>query len=569
MSTSCAAIRTPIPRWVPPLLLGLAGLPYLVGLGRSSLWDANESFYAETPREMLEAGDYLAPRFNYQVRAQKPPLVYWAVLGSYRLLGVSELGVRVPGALAALGTLAFTFGIARTLGSPLSGLVAVALVATTPRVFVLARRLPIDILLLLWLTGSAYCLARIARGRSGPGTRLLLYTLLALGFLTKGPVAWLIPGAAYVGYGLLSGRFRPRELRPLQGAAVVALLVLPWYVLIYRAHGWTYIADFFLRDNLGRFAAESFGPARGPLYYLPTYLADFFPWSVLSIPALYAVWSDRRRLRDQPALLLPLVWCAVVFAVFSLARNKQEYYIAPLYPMMAALLAIAFERALVGEPGAAPRSDPWAWSLFAVSLVLFGIGMCAFVVLRALVPDLPMVLQVLPWAGLAAASAAVAGCVVRRRLAGAALVLGSACWLMFVLVAGVYLRAVEPYRPVKEMCRSIEALAAPRDEVGYYRATLPSMAFYLRRPIFEEFDADAMVRRFGAGARVYCILTEADYNYFVGSRDLILYVLDRRVRLLTQLRALVDRESWAGQELVLVCNRPMNESGAREGREIP
>jgi hypothetical protein len=36
-------------------------LPYCINLGQPSLWDADETFYAETLREMLETGDCIAP----------------------------------------------------------------------------------------------------------------------------------------------------------------------------------------------------------------------------------------------------------------------------------------------------------------------------------------------------------------------------------------------------------------------------------------------------------------------------------------------------------------------------
>jgi hypothetical protein len=51
----------------------------------SSIWDANEAFYAQTPREMLDAHDYVTPSFNFQLRMNKPVLSYWEVAASYRL----------------------------------------------------------------------------------------------------------------------------------------------------------------------------------------------------------------------------------------------------------------------------------------------------------------------------------------------------------------------------------------------------------------------------------------------------------------------------------------------------
>jgi len=40
-------------------VFAVVALPYFTNLGASSLWDSNEAFYAETPREMIESGKYL------------------------------------------------------------------------------------------------------------------------------------------------------------------------------------------------------------------------------------------------------------------------------------------------------------------------------------------------------------------------------------------------------------------------------------------------------------------------------------------------------------------------------
>jgi hypothetical protein len=71
-------------RWILIALLAGACAVYFVALGNSAIWDANEAFYVETPREMLEAHDFLNPTFNYLPRFNKPVLSYWIVAGSTR-----------------------------------------------------------------------------------------------------------------------------------------------------------------------------------------------------------------------------------------------------------------------------------------------------------------------------------------------------------------------------------------------------------------------------------------------------------------------------------------------------
>src|ERR671913_2597174 len=92
----------------------VAGLAlFFVDLGGSAIWDANEAFYVETPREMIERGDYVFPTFNYEPRVNKPVLSYWIVVGFYKLFGVSVAVQRIPIAIGGLLLVAIAFVLGR------------------------------------------------------------------------------------------------------------------------------------------------------------------------------------------------------------------------------------------------------------------------------------------------------------------------------------------------------------------------------------------------------------------------------------------------------------------------
>src|SRR5690349_13333940 len=105
-------------------ILCLAAIPYFTRLGASSLWDANEAFYAETPREMIASGDLVSPSFNYQPRFNKPPLCYWVVAAFYKIFGVSATWERLAMALAAMAMIWAAFTLGRLLYSTEAGLYA-------------------------------------------------------------------------------------------------------------------------------------------------------------------------------------------------------------------------------------------------------------------------------------------------------------------------------------------------------------------------------------------------------------------------------------------------------------
>ena len=74
--------------------------------------------------------------------------------------------------------------------------------------------------------------------------------------------------------------------------------------------------------------------------------------------------------------------------------------------------------------------------------------------------------------------------------------------------------------PRQEYCAGmIETQLDADAEAGYFRTALPSMAFYLRRPIFEENSLGSMRRRFRSGKRVFCILSRKAYDSFAADNE--------------------------------------------------
>src|SRR5881396_4087942 len=63
-------------------------------LGASSVWDPDEAHYAETTRELLASGDWLAPYYNDQPFFDKPILFHWLQAIPMAVAGTPALGAR-------------------------------------------------------------------------------------------------------------------------------------------------------------------------------------------------------------------------------------------------------------------------------------------------------------------------------------------------------------------------------------------------------------------------------------------------------------------------------------------
>ena len=79
------------------------------------LQEPEESRYAEIPRQMLATGSFAVPVLHSQPYYDKPPLLYWLVMASYRTFGVHDWAARLVMSFAGLGTVLVTYFWAREL----------------------------------------------------------------------------------------------------------------------------------------------------------------------------------------------------------------------------------------------------------------------------------------------------------------------------------------------------------------------------------------------------------------------------------------------------------------------
>jgi 4-amino-4-deoxy-L-arabinose transferase-like glycosyltransferase len=95
------------------------------------LFDKDEPRFSEAGREMLVSHDYLVPRFNGVYRPDKPPLLYWEMQASYALVGVNELGARLPSMVCGIGSLLVIYWMTGRRFGRLTGILAALILAST------------------------------------------------------------------------------------------------------------------------------------------------------------------------------------------------------------------------------------------------------------------------------------------------------------------------------------------------------------------------------------------------------------------------------------------------------
>lgn len=348
-------------------MLLLTGALLLPGLGAAPLERA-EIYFMDGARSMVERGDFVVPFFQGRPFFDKPILTYGLMASVFEALGPSAFAARLVPALAALLVVLSTVLLGRRLFGERTGLVAGVVLTTTLAFVAFGRTAMSDMLLTLWTTVAVLLAAWVLRWPSDAASRapaaavIATLAVLGLGFATKGPVALLMAGIPIV----LMWWPRRRELPAPVGTLVLAALAFlalggGWFVLIYARLGKEPLVHFFFKENLERFAGEAYDVGRPFWYYPPAYLLAGLPWSLLLVPAL------RRVTRADGSALLT-AWILLALVPLSLSRGKLDYYLLPLYPAIALLVA-----RWLTAPGAWDGLD-LGWSRGAALVAAAGFG---------------------------------------------------------------------------------------------------------------------------------------------------------------------------------------------------
>lgn len=318
-------------------LLAAATLTLFLFLGSRGLNEPDEGRYGELGREMLATGDWLIPHLNGVPHFQKPPLLYWATATSFRLGGLNEWSARMPSALAALGIVLLTLQIGRRLRDFQTGLAAALIVLSAIEFFALAHLLTPDMMLSLWITAAIAALVEHrATGRSV--WRGLFFLAMGLGFLTKGPMALVVPLAAALSVGRMEPRINWRQWTA--GLMLTLVVGLSWFLALALRHHELF--GYFLGyELLERFASSSHGRSRPFWFFIPVLVGGFMPWTFFLPPVLLRAWQRWRseeRLAWGQRLLAG--WAIIPFIALSISGSKLPTYILPLFPALA--LGVAF-----------------------------------------------------------------------------------------------------------------------------------------------------------------------------------------------------------------------------------
>ena len=323
-------------------------------------FDPDEGRYAEIPREMLARGDWMEMRMMGFRYYEKPILSYWLTAPALAVCGPHDWAARLPLLLPLLGTLLLARGLVRRHWARPAADPALLTMFSLAGIFTGLALLMTDAFLVFWFALVCVALFEAFAAGASPARRrnglLLAAAAGALGFMTKGAVAVVLPGAALFCWLLWERRLRQLWTWWLLPAALLFVGILApwlWWLEQYNPGFFRY---FVIEEHLSRFTGTraSQGHPEPWWFFLALTPVMLLPWSLFAVRAVVRGWG-----RHDSLTRFLTCWAAIVLVFFSISSGKLMSYILPAFPALGLLIG----RWGVGEPVDATPRDRRLWRL--------------------------------------------------------------------------------------------------------------------------------------------------------------------------------------------------------------
>ena len=398
LHSQAAVEKEPFWSWNGAGVLGLlVGLGLMIfGMGSNApLMEPTEARNAEVARAMLESESYVVPVLDGEAYLDKPPLLYWSLMGLFGPLGGTDRVARIlPTLWCTASVVLVWWWLRREAGGKAALFGGLSLLFLIPFVHY-GRLLTMDGLLGMWLLAAWVAVFGAVRTRRISRIAWVSAGIsLGMAGLAKGPVAFVLFGLMAGPLVLWDERLRKPGFSGWLGLSVLGLSPLAfWSFLVERAHP-GFISDFLFTHHLVRFA-DPIDHAEPFWFYLPYVTLLAFPWSLGAVGAMVIYFrSPRARFAELPPVAgVAMLGLVAGLAFFSLAGCKRPSYLVPLFPWLAILSGVMLDRFRYRFPvfslsrwGANWKDWKWGASELGALAWILGMGFAGTGFLRSWIP---------------------------------------------------------------------------------------------------------------------------------------------------------------------------------------
>lgn len=524
---------------------------YMTGITSTDLWTPDEPRYAEVAREMIERGNYIQPHINGKPYTEKPPLFFWMVAVGAKLFGdVNPFTVRLPSILSALGTLSLMLVFISEFFDRKKAFLTAIILCLMPQFFTLARSGHIDMLLTFLITTSLVSFYRwYARNKYGYLT--VFYLCLALATLAKGPIGLLLPLMVALCFLMFRKEWgKIRKMHIYAGLPIAIMLVLVWYIPATQQSAGYDFGPMAKRQIVGRIfhpSSHAVSVFYWPFYHIQSLVQGTTPWIFLIPSAVIAAYRYRR---NAPLFFL-LCWALAVFAFFTIIASKRSLYILPMYPPIAAMIAL-----WVLDSAQTSR-------LRLVRVMSISMG----VLLLVVVAITPIILtrkfqdatfhyswEIIIPVAIASIVAMLPAVFFRKHeyIIGTLVV---SIMIFYTTLSITICPLIDRYKSARGICSVYTNLRDPDSEVAMFGNVREEYIFYTHSMITLVENREDIKKFFESSKKMFCFIKVQDYQRILSQPDFPVYVL--------------VRTRVSSRKMMLLCNQDIARKKTLSGYNLP
>lgn len=304
----------------------------------------DEARNAVNAYEMFHDHNYIVTHFEGKpdMWNTKPPLLIWTQVAFMKVLGVNELSVRLPSALAALLTCALLLVFSlRYFKSFWFGFIAILVLITSQGYIHVhaARTGDYDAMLTLFTTLSG--LFFFAFTETKKHKHLYLFFLFtALAVLTKSVEGLLFLPAILI-YSIIRKQFIPLlKSKQFYIGLFFFLVLVAGYYLLRETQNPGYLAAVRENELGGRYLSVIENHKQGFWFYYKRLFHFGIPEWYLFVPLGLVTGFAIKDKKINRITLFSSLMAITFFLIISAAQTKLEWYDVPMYPFLAIIASV-------------------------------------------------------------------------------------------------------------------------------------------------------------------------------------------------------------------------------------
>jgi len=534
------------------VLILVCGYLFFFQLGKLALTDPDETFYAQTAKEMASSNEWATPLLYGKPQFEKPILFYWLVEASFKVFGTNEFAARLPSALFGTVGVVAIFFLGSLLFSRMAGFLSALILATNVEYIVLSRACITDmVLFVLILLGVLFFLSGYIKAKGY--YYLLSSAAMALATLTKGPIYPALFACAILMFLFFVKDLKSLKKMPLWQVALIFIAVtLPWYMLIYKLHGKAFIDGFFGFHNVNRFLVSEHKIGSQVYYNIPIVLGGMFPWSIF-LPV--GLWHIAKKIRkESKAAIFLIIWFLVIFGFFTASSTKLPTYIFPSFIALVLIVGVLLDDFLNGNMAkSVAKGTRISYYLLIFIMLLGWMGGAVYAKL-----DFPSITAGVIISSLCLVFGATLSLVSfkNKRPLMAFIFIAYSVALFLYSASGLLLPEIERYETSKEIAKNLLVYMKPEEKLGSESNYLPGLAFYTGKIPVELDKHHIQIQFMNSSERVWAVMKEKNHRHLYDPNITKTYVKPSYMVYKVGKRAIITNQIPSDGKYMAIRERP-------------